>query len=162
MTIDEAIKTYGISNAEYERTHGNLQGYLEFKQLSEWLEELKELREQTRWIPTDERQPEESGKYLVSVMDPAMDDCYTENAWYAHPEDYDIEEGEWRELMIGEEVIAWRLSPEPYRTEKEKKEEQGRWIHNKCDKCGASRPPLFDNYCPNCGTKMQEQAKTRD
>ena len=32
----------------------------------------------------------------------------------------------------------------------------GRWIHNKCDKCGASRPPLFDNYCPNCGAKMQE------
>lgn len=32
----------------------------------------------------------------------------------------------------------------------------GRWIHNKCDKCGASRPPLFDNFCPNCGAKMQE------
>ena len=31
----------------------------------------------------------------------------------------------------------------------------GRWIHNKCDKCGASRPPLFDNYCPNCGAKME-------
>ena len=28
------------------------------------------------------------------------------------------------------------------------------WKHNKCDVCGASRPPLFDNYCPNCGAKM--------
>ena len=30
----------------------------------------------------------------------------------------------------------------------------GHWKHNKCDVCGASRPPLFDNYCPNCGAKM--------
>lgn len=42
--IDEAIERY-TSNAEYERTHGNLQGYLEFKQLAEWLKELKMYRE---------------------------------------------------------------------------------------------------------------------
>ena len=36
MTIDEAIKRY-TDNAEYERTHGNLQGCLEFKQLAKWL-----------------------------------------------------------------------------------------------------------------------------
>ena len=29
---------------------------------------------------------------------------------------------------------------------------KGHWKHNKCDVCGASRPPLFDNYCPNCGS----------
>lgn len=40
MTLDETIKRF-TSNAEYERTHGNLQGYLEFKQLAEWLEALK-------------------------------------------------------------------------------------------------------------------------
>ena len=40
MTLDEAIERY-ISNAEYERTHGNLQGCLDFKQLAEWLKELK-------------------------------------------------------------------------------------------------------------------------
>lgn len=45
MTLDEAIKTY-TSNAEYERTHGNLQGCLDFKQLADWLKELKQLREQ--------------------------------------------------------------------------------------------------------------------
>ena len=38
--IDEAIERY-TSNAEYERTHGNLQGCLEFRQLAEWLKELK-------------------------------------------------------------------------------------------------------------------------
>lgn len=45
MTLDEAIKRY-TDNAEYERTHGNLQGCLEFRQLAEWLKELKEYREQ--------------------------------------------------------------------------------------------------------------------
>ena len=45
MTLDEAIKRY-IDNAEYERTHGNLQGCLEFKQLVEWLRELKTYKEQ--------------------------------------------------------------------------------------------------------------------
>ena len=44
IEIDEAIKRY-TSNAEYERTHGNLQGCLEFRQLAEWLKELKMYRE---------------------------------------------------------------------------------------------------------------------
>lgn len=43
MTIDEAIKRY-VDNAEYERTHGNLQGCLEFKQLAKWLKELRAFR----------------------------------------------------------------------------------------------------------------------
>ena len=58
MTLDEVITRYK-NNAEYERTHGNLEGCLEFRQLAEWLKELKQLREQTRWIPVSERLPEE-------------------------------------------------------------------------------------------------------
>lgn len=46
MTLDEVIKRFS-NNAEYERTHENLQGCLEFRQLAEWLTELKELKEQT-------------------------------------------------------------------------------------------------------------------
>ena len=42
MKIDEGIKRY-TDNAEYERTHGNLQGCLDFKQLAEWLKALKEI-----------------------------------------------------------------------------------------------------------------------
>ena len=42
MTLDEAIARYK-SNAEYERRNGNLQGYLEFKQLVDWLEDYKDL-----------------------------------------------------------------------------------------------------------------------
>ena len=66
MTIEEAIERY-TSNAEYERTHENLQGCLEFRQLAEWLTELRQLREQTRWIPVSERLPEKQGCYLVTT-----------------------------------------------------------------------------------------------
>ena len=45
MNLDEAIDRYS-NNAKYERTHGNLQGYLEFKQLAEWLKDYKRLLEQ--------------------------------------------------------------------------------------------------------------------
>lgn len=37
----------------------------------------------------------------------------------------------------------------------EQKPKTGHWKNNKCDVCGASRPPLFDNYCPNCGADMR-------
>lgn len=43
MTLDEAITRY-VVNAEYERTHGNLQGCLEFRQLAKWLKELRAYR----------------------------------------------------------------------------------------------------------------------
>lgn len=47
MKLDQAIDRY-TNNAEYERRNGNLQGCMEFRQLVEWLKELKQLREQTR------------------------------------------------------------------------------------------------------------------
>lgn len=43
IKLDETIKRYE-SNAEFERTHGNLQGCLEFRQLVKWLRELKMYR----------------------------------------------------------------------------------------------------------------------
>ena len=42
MTLEEAIKRY-TSNAFYEKSDGNLQGYLEFNQLEEWLKDYKRL-----------------------------------------------------------------------------------------------------------------------
>lgn len=43
IKLDEAIERY-TSNAEFEQTHGNLQGCLEFRQLAEWLRELRMYR----------------------------------------------------------------------------------------------------------------------
>lgn len=45
--LDEAIERFG-QNAEYERTHGNLQGCLEFRQLAKWLKELRAYRKMYR------------------------------------------------------------------------------------------------------------------
>lgn len=44
VSIDAAITKYK-NNAEYERTHGNLQGCLEFRQLAKWLEQLQQIQE---------------------------------------------------------------------------------------------------------------------
>ena len=44
MKLDEAIARYK-NNAEYERTHGNLQCCLEFRQLAKWLKELKAVKQ---------------------------------------------------------------------------------------------------------------------
>jgi hypothetical protein len=43
-TLSEAIVRYK-NNAEYERTHGSLQGCLEFRQIAEWLEKLQKIEE---------------------------------------------------------------------------------------------------------------------
>lgn len=74
----------------------------------------------SKWIPVTERLPKDSGDYLVtatSVED--KDYLYIDISWFAHPTDYDIEHGEWREVMADEEVIAWQPLPEPYRESEE-------------------------------------------
>ena len=56
IKLDEAIKRYD-SNAEFERTHGNLQGCLEFRQLAKWLRELKMCRHcGVKMVETQERE----------------------------------------------------------------------------------------------------------
>jgi len=53
MTLDEQI-TILEHNAEYERTHGNLQGCLDFRQLVEWLKDYQILlltQKFGKWIP---------------------------------------------------------------------------------------------------------------
>lgn len=69
MTLDEAIKRY-TDNAEYERTHGNLQGCLDFKQLAEWLKELKELRDFANFVAESvmEEAFEESSDFYAEVF----------------------------------------------------------------------------------------------
>jgi len=42
MTLDKTIKRFN-DNAEYERTHGSLQGCLDFRQLVEWLKDYQSL-----------------------------------------------------------------------------------------------------------------------
>jgi len=132
MTLDETIKRY-IGNAEYERTHGSLQGCLEFKQLTEWLKELKQLREQTRWIPVSEKLPEDlepvnitwvnhnPESYYADIKDKPFTATghYCNGRWWwysATCEDYLNEYGRCDVDAMDDdiEVIAWMPLPKQY------------------------------------------------
>lgn len=58
MTIDEQIKILE-SNAEFERKDGDLQGCLNFRQLAEWLKELKAHRKAWEKLATELKQENE-------------------------------------------------------------------------------------------------------
>lgn len=69
MTLDEVIERYK-NNAEYERTHGNLQGCLEFRQLVEWLEQLQKIEQ----IIDNWTKPEEIEWAIRKVLENGNDD----------------------------------------------------------------------------------------
>lgn len=140
IKLDEVIKRYK-NNAEYERTHGNLQGCLEFRQHAEWLEELKQLKqlkEQTRWIPVSERPPRElepvnitwvnhnPESYYADIKDKPFTatGVYFNGQWYW----WSVECVEilaeyshnYHDVIDSDiEVIAWMPLPEPYKPESE-------------------------------------------
>ena len=95
-----------------------------YKNLScENVEEItRSSRDNDGWIPVEERLPEESGYYRVTVKNKELGDITEETAWFAYVDDYDMDESEWRELYEYEEVIAWReLAPyNPGRSNDEK------------------------------------------
>lgn len=68
-----------------------------------------------RWIPCSERLPETSGYYLACVYDSDVDDFDFRKNWFAHKDDYDMDESEWRELQPFEVVTGWMPLPKPYR-----------------------------------------------
>lgn len=109
MTLEEKIKRY-TDNAEYERTHGDLQGCLEFRQLAELLTELKQRREQTNWIPVSEKLPEEYVHVLCQFCMGGMAECY-----YAHG--FFIVVGGVR--LSHDEIMAWMPLPHSYKLESE-------------------------------------------
>ena len=129
MTLDEAIERY-TSNAEYERTHGNLQGYLEFRQLAEWLKELKQLRKQTGWIPVSERLPEIKQHVLLSCYGRVIyGRMISEDGNGGYPV-FEICDsvGEKRPIVLEttvhseyttSRIKAWQSLPQPYKAESE-------------------------------------------
>ena len=130
LSIDEAIAhAREVANTQKGKSGICLQNGLEcehfsdclkcaeeHEQLAEWLEELKQLREQTTWISCSERLPEEAFGCLVTVMDcePSTQTDFENILPYFVG--YDGET--WNDAdgnVIPFEVIAWQPLPEPYK-----------------------------------------------
>ena len=140
MTLDEAIKhceevaeelknvDMGELDALYcgdtecieARKNDCIECANEHKQLAEWLIELKQLREQTRWVPCSERLPKEN-EYVGDVCKYYLIQDEYGDMYVAH-----LSSVGWIPInslkAISDEVIAWRPLPEPYKAESEKKE----------------------------------------
>lgn len=88
----------------------------------EWLRDIIRKHMNDGWVTVEDRTPEESGYYRVTVKNKELGDITEETAWFAYVDDYDMDESEWRELYEYEEVIAWReLAPyNPERSNDEK------------------------------------------
>lgn len=67
------------------------------------------------WIPCSKKLPDESDYYMACIYNRDVDDFDFRKTWFAHVDDYDMEESEWRELYDFETVTAWQPLPEPYR-----------------------------------------------
>lgn len=78
--------------------------------------ELKEERKNAGWIPCSDP-PKESGYYMACIYDSEVDNYDFRKTWFAHVDDYNMEESEWRELYDYETVTAWMPLPEPYKGE---------------------------------------------
>ena len=65
------------------------------------------------WILCTDRLPEESDYYMACVYDEEVDDYDYRKTWFAHKDDYDMDESEWRELQPFEKVVGWKRLPEP-------------------------------------------------
>ena len=83
----------------------------EHRQLADWLEELKSLREKSKWIPCSERLPEIREDVLATVKYSGFMGMYGTWIKTGHLEN----DNDWFGDCIGGKVIAWMPLPEPYR-----------------------------------------------
>lgn len=135
MTIDEHIHKaeedakvaeieakWGIGSYFIDRTEA-LEYAKECRQLAEWLKELKQLREQTSWIPVTERLPDDYDRYLIST-----DDGRVEIIDYGYTDDLpnEIAFHEWDDegwQCWKPNVTAWMPLPKAYKAESEGRHE---------------------------------------
>ena len=126
MTIDETIKyAEEIAKEKEERAwetqsseeYMTCKEYVDkYRQLTEWLKELKQLREQTKWIPCSKQLPKENKYYLVQNE---YGDMLV--ARYIKKEDCWEEIYSWHKLGAFDDIIAWMPLPKKYKTEMENK-----------------------------------------
>ena len=85
------------------------------KMIEQLQDDLEEDEKENGWIPCSERLPKESDYYMACVYDSEANNFDFRKTWFAHKDDYYIDESEWRELYQSEKVTAWRPLPEPYK-----------------------------------------------
>ena len=112
-TFKQDYESFGKEDDDYIREKLVLDSYC--KGVEDVLKILENMKQEPKWIPVTERLPEESDDYLITNI--AGD---VEMAYYAHPKDYTISKGEWREICYEEDVIAWMPLPKSYKKESEK------------------------------------------
>lgn len=108
------IKYFDISDCKWHI------GYSSYKleNVIEWKNECFEVIDTNdKWIPCSKQLPEESDYYMACIYNRDVDDFDFRKTWFAHVDDYDMEESEWRELYDFETVTAWKPLPEPYKGE---------------------------------------------
>lgn len=77
----------------------------EHRQLADWLEELKSLREKSKWIPCSERLPENAMNVIAQFSDGTVTELrYAGNGIFEGIYEYSTRV-----------IIAWMPLPEPYK-----------------------------------------------
>lgn len=115
--MENATKIYRNKDGKWDVYHDEYDIIIHCESLEEQekaKEMLKKLNEM-RWIPVSERLPEESGNYMTCIYNEERDGYKLRQIWFAHENDYDIDESGWSELYYFERVVAWMPLPEPYR-----------------------------------------------
>lgn len=102
MTLEEAI-AYAKEMSENQYVCEECQK--EHRQLADWLEELKSLREKSKWIPCSERLPENAMNVIAQFSDGTVTELrYAGNGIFEGIYEYSTRV-----------IIAWMPLPEPYK-----------------------------------------------
>ena len=106
MTLDEAIiHAKEISENQYICEECQK----EHRQLADWLEELKTLREKSNWIPCSERLPENAMNVIAQFSSGTVTELrYAGNGIFEGIYEYSTKV-----------IIAWMPLPEPYKEKTE-------------------------------------------
>lgn len=102
MTLEEAI-AHAKEMSENQYICEECQK--EHRQLADWLEELKSLREKSKWIPCSERLPENAMNVIAQFSDGTVTELrYAGNGIFEGIYEYSTRV-----------IIAWMPLPEPYK-----------------------------------------------